>query len=132
VCKLLDFHGHGPLQLFCPTFATPPTHTYRLRSLANDSLLFSSSIQFTSLDLFRRSFIGATLDIWAETPAELKPRGADQGWSTVLKLFRNICVKCLCRCQKKKLSLLKFVPLAYHHSHSWLPPLISLFFTIAF
>ena len=42
---------------FCSAFATPPTHTYGLRSLANDSLLFSSSIQFTFLGLFRRSFV---------------------------------------------------------------------------
>jgi len=57
LCKLLNFHGRGPLQLFCPAFDTPATHTYQLRGLTNDSLLFSSSIQFNSLDLFRRSFI---------------------------------------------------------------------------
>jgi len=42
LCKLLDFLGCGPLQLFCPAFVTPATHTYQLRSLTNDC----SSIQF--------------------------------------------------------------------------------------
>jgi len=85
VCKLLDFCGHGLLQLFCPTSATPPTHTHGLRSLANDALLFSSSIRCTSLDLFRRSFISAIPDIWTAAPVELRLRGADLGWSTILK-----------------------------------------------
>ena len=31
-------------------------------------------------------FIGAIPDIWAANPAELRLRGADQGWSTALKL----------------------------------------------
>ena len=67
----------------------PATHTYSLRSLTNDSLLLSSSIKFNSLDLFRRSFIGAIPDIWAATPVELRLRGADQGWSIVMKLLQK-------------------------------------------
>ena len=75
---------------------------YGLRSMANGSLLFSSSIRCPSLDLFRRSFIGAISGIWAATPAELRLRGADQGWSTILKLLQKyMCVKCLCRCYYK-------------------------------
>ena len=89
MCKLLDFCGCEPLQLLCPAFATPPTNAYGLRSLANDSLLFSSSIRFASLDMFRKSFIGVIPDIWPVTPVEFRLRGADQGWSTVLKLFQK-------------------------------------------
>jgi len=77
LCKLL--HGHWQLQHFFLTFVSPVTHTYSLRSLTNDLLLLSSSIQFNSLDLFRRSFIGAIPDIWAATPVELRLRDADQG-----------------------------------------------------
>ena len=96
--KLLDSHGRGPLQLFCPDFVNPATHSYRLRSLTNDSLLFSSTIQFNSLDLFRRSFIGEIPDIWAVIPMEPRLRGADRGWSTVMKLLQkyvceNVIVK---------------------------------------
>jgi len=32
LCKLLNSRGRGPLQLFCPAFDTPTTHTYQLRS----------------------------------------------------------------------------------------------------
>ena len=92
LCKQLDFRGHGPLQLFCPNFVNPTTHSYSLRSMNTDSLLLSSTIQFNSLDLFRRSFFGAIIDIWAATPVELRRRGVDQGWSTVVKLLQ----KCVC------------------------------------
>ena len=32
LCKLLHLCGRGPLQLFCPNFVNPATHSYRLRS----------------------------------------------------------------------------------------------------
>jgi len=57
-------------------------------NLTNDSLLFSSSIQFNS---FRRSFNCAIPDIWAAIPVELRMRG------TVVncyETFKEICVKC--------------------------------------
>ena len=63
LCKLLDFCGRGPLQLFCPNFVNPATHSYSLRSVNTDSLLLSSTIQFNLLDLFRRSFFGVIIDI---------------------------------------------------------------------
>ena len=63
LCKLLDFRGRGPLQLFCPNFVHPATHSYSLRSVNTDSLLLSSTIQFNLLDLFRRSFFGTIIDI---------------------------------------------------------------------
>ena len=51
LCKLLDFQGRGPLQQFCPTFSTAPlTHSYCLRSLNDDPLSLSSSVQYTSLE----------------------------------------------------------------------------------
>ena len=50
--KLLDLYGRGPLQLFCPNFVNPATHSYRLRSLTNNSLLFSTTIQFKFLEKF--------------------------------------------------------------------------------
>ena len=37
LCKLFHFRGRGPLQDFCPTFATAPL-THYLRSLNDDSL----------------------------------------------------------------------------------------------
>ena len=61
--KLLNLCRCGPLQLFCPNLVNPATYSYRLRSLTNDSLLFSFTIQFNSLDLFMRSFIGGIPDI---------------------------------------------------------------------
>ena len=45
LCKLLDSHGCGQLQLFCPAFVNAATHTYSLKSLTNDSLPLSSSIK---------------------------------------------------------------------------------------
>ena len=33
LCKLLDFRGRGPLQLFCLNFVNPATHSYSLRSV---------------------------------------------------------------------------------------------------
>ena len=48
IFKLLDFRGRGPLQLFCPSFVNPATHSYSLRSVNTDSLLLSSTIQFNS------------------------------------------------------------------------------------
>ena len=48
LCKLLDFHGHGPLQLFRPNVVHPAIHSYSLRSVNTDSLLLSSTIQFNS------------------------------------------------------------------------------------
>ena len=53
LCKLLHFRGRGSLQLFCPNFVN---HSYSLRSVNTDSILLSSTIQFNSLDLFRRFF----------------------------------------------------------------------------
>ena len=73
VCNLLDFGGRGPLLLFCPTFATAPlTYSHCLRSLNDDALLLSSSIQLNSLDLFRRNFLGAIVDIWAPTSLDIR------------------------------------------------------------
>ena len=64
--KLLDFfQSQGPLQQFCLTFATAPLiYSYCLRSLNDNPLSLSSSVQYTSLDLFR-SFLGAISNIWA-------------------------------------------------------------------
>ena len=90
LCKLLDLHGRGPLQLFCPNFVNPATHSYRLRSLTNDSLLFSTTIQFNSLSVQEKFY----WCIWAAISVELRLRGADQRWSTVIKLM---CMKCHCR-----------------------------------
>ena len=86
ICKLLNLCGCRPLQLFCPNFFNPATHSYRLRNLTNHLLLVSSTIQFNSLDLFMRSLIGAIPDIWAAILMEFRLRGANHGWSTVMKL----------------------------------------------
>ena len=93
-CKLLDFRGQGPLHQFCPTFATAPlTHSYYLRRLNDNPLSLFPSVQCTSLDLFRRSVLGAITNISASTPLDIRLRGSENGWSTVLKLLqRQICV----------------------------------------
>ena len=94
LCKLLDYRGREPLQHFCPAITTtPPTHFYSFRSLSCYTLLLSSLVQFTSLDLFRRSFFGAIANIWASTSLGIKLRGNEEGWTVVKKLLqRHICV----------------------------------------
>jgi len=52
-------------------------------------LCYKNQCSSSSLDLFRRSFIGVIPDIWAAIPVELRMRGADQGWSTVMKLLQT-------------------------------------------
>ena len=51
---------------------------------------------FPQLDLhIQKKFFGEIIDIWAATPVELRRRGDDQGWSTVVKLLQKcVCVNC--------------------------------------
>ena len=66
---------------------------YSLRSLNDNSSSLSSSVHYTSLDLFRRSFLGAITNIWASTPFDIRLRGSEERWSIVLKLLqRHLCV----------------------------------------
>ena len=90
LCKLLDFRGRGPLQQFFPSFATTPlTHSYSLRNLSDDPLLLSSSIKYNSLDLYRRSFLGAITNIWASTPHNIRLRGSEEDWYSIIKLLQK-------------------------------------------
>ena len=90
LCKLLDFRGQGPLQQFCPSFATTPLiHSYSLRNLSDDPLLLSSTIKYNSLDLYRRSFLGAITNIWASTPHNIRLRGSEEDWYSIIKLLQK-------------------------------------------
>ena len=85
-------------------------YAYKLRSLTNHLLLFSSTIN--SLDLFRRSYIGAIPDIWAAILWNSGWGEVIKGGQLLLNCHRKMRVICYCRfyCKKRWSSLLLFAP----------------------
>jgi len=90
--------------MLCPTFASaPPTHSYSLRSLKNDPLLLSSSIQNNSLGLLEEAFLVQS-QIYEQplAPLDIRLMGSEEGWSAVLKLLQ----RCSLRFNYKKNNLM--------------------------
>ena len=65
LCKLLDGTCREYLQRFCPLFLSRISLPQRLNIL--QPFLLASSITTTSLDLFRKSFLGCAAEIWNTT-----------------------------------------------------------------
>ena len=65
LCKLLDGTCREHLQMFCPTFLSSVSLPRRSQCLnLPRPYLLVDPITATSLDLFRRSFLGCIADVW--------------------------------------------------------------------
>ena len=93
--KLLDGCCRKLLQTFCPDFSTSHLTLRRSSRLATSTqpYLLADVIVYSSLDLFRWSFLGSITKIWQnEVPIYLCLGGHSFGWQTVCKdIQHSIC-----------------------------------------
>ena len=88
LCKLLDGTCREYLQRFCPSFQSSislPRRSQRLNPL--QPFVLTNFITTTSLDLFRRSFLGCATEIWNTTKL-------DDIRSNVCQIGLNLQVVC--------------------------------------
>ena len=98
LCKLLSGECVEPLQQMCPDFKLEqncggaesdeligPNSTRSSRNKLQVTDMIGKLRSGTSLEPFRRSFIAQAHNIFNKIPEDIKQRGEEKGWMTVLK-----------------------------------------------
>ena len=76
LCKMLDGKARGDLDLFTPQFGEPLTLSKkRARGDFQEGIQLKSLVRASSLDSFKRSFLGRAPAIWKKLPVELRDLG---------------------------------------------------------
>ena len=84
--KMFDGKARGDLNLFKPSFGEPLSLTKnRTRSDFEEGLQLKSTIRASSLDSYKRSFLGRVPSIFKKLPAELRKEGNMTSWTKVKK-----------------------------------------------
>ena len=92
LCKLLDGTCPEQLQRFCPAFLSSTSLPQRSQHLMNISrpFLLVNSIKTTSLDLFRRCFIGCAAEIWNNTQLDHICSNIRQSWTVLARKMQYV------------------------------------------
>jgi hypothetical protein len=84
--KLLDGQGRGELKQFTPVLTEPLRLCKKRTRHSLEGIQIVKRIRSSSLDVYRRSFMGVLPMIWAKIPTEIIERGNEKGW---LKIKRD-------------------------------------------
>ena len=84
--KLLDSQGRGELMHFTPVLTEPFRRCKKRTRQSIEGIQIARRIKSSSLDVYRRSFMGVLPQIWAKIPIEIIERGNEKGW---LKIKRD-------------------------------------------
>ena len=91
LCKLLDGTCRKHLQMFCPAFLSSVSLPWRSQCLnLPRPYLLINPITATSLDLFRRSFLGCIADIWNDVQLDHIRSSVYQSWTLLLCEMQNV------------------------------------------
>ena len=85
--KLMDGQGRGKLQDFAPQIAD--VGSYRPSRHHTNGMRPKTMAKVRSLDVFKRSFIGAIPVIWNKLPKGIIEKGKARGWRKIKKLCSN-------------------------------------------
>ena len=91
LCKLLDGTGPAQLQRFCPAFLSSISLPQRSQHLnISRPFLLANSITTTSLNLFRRYFIGCAAEIWNNTQLDHIRSTICQSWTVFVRKMQYV------------------------------------------
>ena len=86
LCKMLDGKARGDLDLFTPQFGEPLTLSKkRTRGDFQEGIQLKSLVRASSLDSFKRSFLGRAPAIWKQLPVELRDLGRRTSFTSIKK-----------------------------------------------
>ena len=88
--KLMDGRGRGKLQDFAPQVmdskSCRPSRHY------TNGMRLETTVKARSLNVFKRSFIGAVPVIWNKLPKDIIDKGKARGWTKIKKLCSNFLI----------------------------------------
>jgi hypothetical protein len=103
--KMLDGKTRGDLNHFKPEFGEPLSlNKKRTRSNFTEGPQIKSLVRASSLDSFKRSFLGRMPSIFKKLPIEMRNEGQDISWTRVkkrAKMFLTGKLKCLTKTNHK-------------------------------
>jgi hypothetical protein len=85
--KLMDGRGRGRLQDYAPQIMD--MGSYRPSRHHTNGMRLKPTVKARSLNVFKRSFIGAVPIIWNKLPKDIIDKGKARGWMKIKKLCSN-------------------------------------------
>ena len=84
--KLLDGRGRGELNQFTPALTEPLKLCRKRTRQTLEGIQIVKKVKTSSLDVYRRSFVGILPQIWSKIPIDIIEKGYSKGW---LKIKRD-------------------------------------------